>query len=161
MINEKDPETVYQLSDENILYQMVIFLIAGHETTSKLLLFILYYLLQNPYALQKVQAEIDQYTEITIDTLKTLASEAPPYSYNATISTLDSNIRSLPNDRPIIIITASYEVKKQLQLFAQLCKNEIENFTGDIYEKEILDLYSSYEFSFEQYLQILSSLRIR
>ncbi|CAF4266313.1 unnamed protein product, partial [Rotaria sordida] len=47
---------------------MVIFLIAGHETTSELLLFILYYLLKNLHALQKVHAEVDQYTEITVDT---------------------------------------------------------------------------------------------
>ena len=41
----------------------------------------------------------------------TLASEAPLYGYNATVSTLDSAVGSLPNDRPIIIITASYEGK--------------------------------------------------
>ncbi|CAF0931376.1 unnamed protein product, partial [Didymodactylos carnosus] len=72
MINGKDPETGYQLSDENIRYQMVTFLIAGHETTSGLLSFALYYLLKNPYALQKAQAEADQYDEITIDTLSKL-----------------------------------------------------------------------------------------
>ncbi len=38
---------------------------------------------------------------------ETLASEAPLYGYNATVATLDS----LPNDQPIIIITASYEGK--------------------------------------------------
>ncbi|CAF4569301.1 unnamed protein product, partial [Didymodactylos carnosus] len=41
----------------------------------------------------------------------TLASEAPLYSYNATVTTLDSAVGSLPNDRPVIIITASYEGK--------------------------------------------------
>jgi cytochrome P450/NADPH-cytochrome P450 reductase len=40
---------------------------------------------------------------------ETLASEAPLYGYNATVATLDSAIDSLPNDQPIIIITASYE----------------------------------------------------
>ncbi len=69
MINGKDPETGYQLSDENIRYQMVTFLIAGHETTSGLLSFALYYLLKNPQTLQKAQTEVDQYGEITIDTL--------------------------------------------------------------------------------------------
>jgi len=32
MINGKDPDTGYQLSDENIRYQMITFLVAGHET---------------------------------------------------------------------------------------------------------------------------------
>jgi cytochrome P450/NADPH-cytochrome P450 reductase len=40
---------------------------------------------------------------------RTLASEAPLYGYNATVATLDSAVQSLPNDRPVIIITASYE----------------------------------------------------
>ncbi|CAF0757068.1 unnamed protein product [Adineta steineri] len=72
MINGKDPETGYQLSDENIRYQMLTFLVAGHETTSGLLSFALYYLLKNPHTLQKVQAEVDQYGEITVDTLSKL-----------------------------------------------------------------------------------------
>ncbi|CAF0989376.1 unnamed protein product [Rotaria sordida] len=41
----------------------------------------------------------------------TLASEAPLYDYDATAATLDSAVEYLPNDRPIIIITASYEGK--------------------------------------------------
>ncbi|CAF1285291.1 unnamed protein product [Rotaria sordida] len=70
-------------------------------------------------------------------------------------------------DAIVNVLVESDRLKKQLQLFAQLCKNEnkqkngIEEFTGDIYEKGILDLYSSCEFSFEQYLQMLPSLRIR
>ncbi|CAF5140610.1 unnamed protein product, partial [Rotaria socialis] len=51
---------------------MVTFLIAGHETTSGLLSFTFYYLLKNPHALQKAQAEADQIDEITIDTLPKL-----------------------------------------------------------------------------------------
>jgi cytochrome P450/NADPH-cytochrome P450 reductase len=72
MINGKDEETGYQLSDENIRYQMVTFLIAGHETTSGLLSFTFYYLLKNPHALQKAQAEADQFADIGIDTLPKL-----------------------------------------------------------------------------------------
>ena len=40
-----------------------------------------------------------------------LASEAPTNGFNATIATLDSAIGSLPSDRPVIIVTASYEGK--------------------------------------------------
>jgi len=72
MIHGKDPETGYQLSDENIRYQMVTFLIAGHETTSGLLSFATYFLLKNPQTLQKAQAEVDQFDEITIETLSQL-----------------------------------------------------------------------------------------
>ena len=72
MIHGKDPETGYQLSDENIRYQMVTFLVAGHETTSGLPSFTIYYLLKNPQCLRKAQAEVDQYNEITVDTLNKL-----------------------------------------------------------------------------------------
>jgi cytochrome P450/NADPH-cytochrome P450 reductase len=72
MINGKDPDTGYQLSDENIRYQMITFLVAGHETTSGLLSFTLYYLLKNPQALEKARTEVDQYDEITVNTLKQL-----------------------------------------------------------------------------------------
>ncbi len=37
--------------------------------------------------------------------------EAPLYNSKVTISTLDSSVGSLPNDQPVIIITASYEEK--------------------------------------------------
>ncbi|CAF4139179.1 unnamed protein product, partial [Rotaria sordida] len=220
IINGKEPETTQQLSDENIHYQMLTFLVAELETTSGLLSFTMYYLLKNPQTLQKAQAEVDQHNEITVDVLSklkyidavlketlrlqptapafvleskhfniefvdpsydlciqetltmkpdgfkirvrprqhlgialnvnvkqsekipeklkqqvktenlrpmsilfgsnsgscqsfadTLTSEAPLYDYNATVATLDSAVEYLPNDRPIIIITASYEDK--------------------------------------------------
>ncbi|CAF3512298.1 unnamed protein product [Rotaria sp. Silwood1] len=75
MINGKDEETGLQLSDENIRYQMVTFLIAGHETTSGLLSFAFYYLLKNPQAFQKAQAEADQFDEITDDRISVLVRQ--------------------------------------------------------------------------------------
>jgi cytochrome P450 / NADPH-cytochrome P450 reductase len=57
-----DPQTGSTLSNENIRYQMVTFLIAGHETTSGLLSFAFYHLLRNPEALRKAQAEVDAVT---------------------------------------------------------------------------------------------------
>ncbi|OAB40482.1 NADPH--cytochrome reductase [Paenibacillus antarcticus] len=59
MLTSKDPETGEGLDDENIRYQMITFLIAGHETTSGLLSFAIYYLLKNPDKLKKAYAEVD------------------------------------------------------------------------------------------------------
>ncbi|KNC99987.1 hypothetical protein, variant [Spizellomyces punctatus DAOM BR117] len=70
MLNGRDKATGQQLSKENIRFQMVTFLVAGHETTSGLLSFAFYYLLSNPYALQKAQSEVDQVTggePVTLD----------------------------------------------------------------------------------------------
>jgi cytochrome P450 / NADPH-cytochrome P450 reductase len=60
MLNGRDPVTGERLSDENIRYQMVTFLIAGHETTSGLLSFAVYFLLQNPEVLQRARAVVDE-----------------------------------------------------------------------------------------------------
>lgn len=59
MLNGVDPETGEGLSDENIGYQMITFLIAGHETTSGLLSFATYLLLRNPAVLQKARTQVD------------------------------------------------------------------------------------------------------
>lgn len=59
MLAGKDPVTGEGLSDENIRYQINTFLIAGHETTSGLLSFTLYYLLKHPDVLNKARAEVD------------------------------------------------------------------------------------------------------
>jgi cytochrome P450/NADPH-cytochrome P450 reductase len=60
MLGGRDHETGEGLSDENIRYQMVTFLIAGHETTSGLLSFALYLLLRNPEVLRKARSLVDE-----------------------------------------------------------------------------------------------------
>lgn len=59
MLAGVDPVTGEGLSDENIRYQINTFLIAGHETTSGLLSFTLYYLLKNPEILARAYQEVD------------------------------------------------------------------------------------------------------
>ncbi|MDT9027134.1 bifunctional cytochrome P450/NADPH--P450 reductase [Rossellomorea yichunensis] len=60
MLKGTDPETGEALDDENIRYQIITFLIAGHETTSGLLSFTLYFLMNNPEKLKKAQQEVDE-----------------------------------------------------------------------------------------------------
>lgn len=59
MLTGRDPETGQGLPDENIRYQIVTFLIAGHETTSGLLSFAIHLLLKHPEALARARAEVD------------------------------------------------------------------------------------------------------
>lgn len=59
MLNATDKATGEQLSDVNIRYQIITFLIAGHETTSGLLSFAFYLLLQHPEVLEKAYLEVD------------------------------------------------------------------------------------------------------
>jgi cytochrome P450/NADPH-cytochrome P450 reductase len=59
MLTGVDRETGKSLDMVNIRYQILTFLIAGHETTSGLLSFALYFLLNNPDVLAKAYAEVD------------------------------------------------------------------------------------------------------
>lgn len=60
MLSGVDKVTGESLSDENIRYQINTFLIAGHETTSGLMSFTLYYLMNNPDVLAKAHEEVDR-----------------------------------------------------------------------------------------------------
>ena len=67
MLSGRDALTGERLSDENIRYQINTFLIAGHETTSGLLSFTLYYLLKNRDVLSRAYAEVDAVLGRNID----------------------------------------------------------------------------------------------
>lgn len=60
MLSGVDRQTGERLDDVNIRYQMNTFLIAGHETTSGMLSFAVYFLLNNPHVLQKAYEEVDR-----------------------------------------------------------------------------------------------------
>ncbi|MGB3501517.1 MAG: cytochrome P450 [Mesorhizobium sp.] len=60
MLAGVDKTTGESLSDENIRYQIITFLIAGHETTSGLMSFTLYFLVNNPDVLDKAYEEVDR-----------------------------------------------------------------------------------------------------
>ncbi len=60
MLGTTHPATGERLSDQNIRYQILTFLVAGHETTSGTLSFALHYLARNPEVLARAVAEVDQ-----------------------------------------------------------------------------------------------------
>ncbi len=60
MLTSVDKETGEKLDDTNIRYQCITFLFAGHETTSGLLSFALYFLLKHPTVLAKAYEEVDR-----------------------------------------------------------------------------------------------------
>jgi cytochrome P450 len=59
MLSTAHPDTGQRLTDRNIRYQILTFLVAGHETTSGALSFALYFLSRNPSVLAEAQAEGD------------------------------------------------------------------------------------------------------
>jgi unspecific monooxygenase len=60
MLSNADPDSGERLADLNIRYQILTFLVAGHETTSGALSFTLYYLARNRDALRRAQEETDE-----------------------------------------------------------------------------------------------------
>ena len=72
MMQGKDPKTGEGMSDELIIGNLITFLIAGHETTSGLLSFVFYYLLENQRVLNKARQEVDDVVgdgNLTVDHL--------------------------------------------------------------------------------------------
>src|SRR3954454_18306820 len=60
MLTGVDKASGEGLPDHNIRAQCITFLVAGHETTSGLLSFTLYYLLKNPRFMERARAEADE-----------------------------------------------------------------------------------------------------
>ncbi|HEV2461985.1 MAG TPA: cytochrome P450, partial [Ktedonobacterales bacterium] len=60
MLTGVDRQTGQRLDDRNIRYQVMTFMIAGHETTSSLLTWTLYYLVKHPEVLARAYDEIDR-----------------------------------------------------------------------------------------------------
>ncbi|KAL5632425.1 hypothetical protein ACGC1H_005399 [Rhizoctonia solani] len=59
MLLGRDPQTGQGLSEENIKAQMLTFLIAGHETTSGMLSFVMAHVMKNPEVYAKIRNEVD------------------------------------------------------------------------------------------------------
>ena len=73
MIAGVDKKSGEKLDDRQIRDECIEFLIAGHETTSGLLSFAIYYLLKNPAILAKAQAEVDSVLGTDLDARPTYA----------------------------------------------------------------------------------------
>jgi cytochrome P450/NADPH-cytochrome P450 reductase len=83
MLAGKDPVTGEGLDDANIRYQLVTFLIAGHETTSGLLSFVTHLLLRHPEVLARARQEVDQ----------VLGDQTPRFEDLRSLRTIDQILR--------------------------------------------------------------------
>lgn len=83
MLTARDPVTGERLDDQNVQYQMVTFLIAGHETTSGLLTFTTYELLKNPEVMAKAREVVD----------RVLGNEMPRFEHLRELGYLDQILR--------------------------------------------------------------------
>ncbi|KAK0952507.1 hypothetical protein LTS01_024796 [Friedmanniomyces endolithicus] len=77
MLYGKDPRSGKSLSQGTIIDNLITFLIAGHETSSGALSFLFYYLVKNPEAYRKAQAEVDEV--IGTESIQVHALQKLPY----------------------------------------------------------------------------------
>ncbi len=122
MLEAKDPETGEKLSDLNIRYQILTFLIAGHETTSGMLSFAFYQLLRYPHVLAQAYAEVDRilpgdkrpdYADIAkLDVIERILKEtlrlwptAPSFSVGPHEDEVIGGQYLMRKDRPINVMT--------------------------------------------------------
>ena len=103
MLQGRDPITGEGLDDENIRYQMVTFLIAGHETTSGLLSFALYELLKNPQVLARARAHVDE----------VLGNDTPRFEHLAKLTYIDLILKEHYASGPRLRLSRSSHTKTQ------------------------------------------------
>ena len=104
MLWGKDPQTSQGLSNENIGYQMVGFLTAGHETTSGLLTFaIVANCFRTPETLAKARAEVD----------RVLGKETPRFEQIAQLTYLDQVLKETLRLWPTAPAFAVYPYEKE------------------------------------------------
>lgn len=121
MLDAKDPVTGETLDDENIRYQIITFLIAGHETTSGLLSFAIYCLLKNKDQLEKASQEAEQvltgdlpdykqvqqlkYIRMILNETLRLYPTAPAFSLYAKEDTVLGGKYPIEKGQPVTILT--------------------------------------------------------
>lgn len=122
MLSAVDPETGEGLDDINIRYQVLTFLIAGHETTSGLLTFSQHLLLRHPHVLAQAYAEVDRvlpgdkrpdYTDVVkLEVIERILKEAmrlwptaPAFSVAPFDDTVIGGKWHMRKDRPINVFS--------------------------------------------------------
>ncbi len=91
MLTGIDKQSGLGLTDDNIIAQCMTFLVAGHETTSGLLSFAIYYLMKNPELAARAVAEVD---EVLGDDAEPTYEQVRRLTYVAQI--LDETLRLWP-----------------------------------------------------------------
>src|SRR5215204_4682002 len=120
MLTGVDKETGERLDDVNIRYQIITFLIAAPETTSALLSFALYFLLNNREVLDKAHEEVDR---VLGDELSVAAAYAKVRELRYVSQVLKESLRLWPTAPAFTrhayettVLGGKYQIDKQTSL---------------------------------------------
>ena len=131
MLTGVDKQTGEMLPDENIRAQCITFLIAGHETTSGLLSFAIYYLLNNPDVLARARAEVDEvfgttaaptfeqvhrlrYIRQILDETLRLWPTAPGFTRQPREDTVIGGRYAIPAHTPILVLSQALHLHTEV-----------------------------------------------
>jgi len=131
MLTGVDKQTGEMLPDENIRAQCITFLIAGHETTSGLLSFAIYYLINNPDVLARARAEVDEvfgstaaptfeqvhrlrYVRQILDETLRLWPTAPGFTRQPREDTVIGGRYAIPAHTPILILSQALHLHTEV-----------------------------------------------
>ena len=131
MLTGVDKKTGEMLPDENIRAQCITFLIAGHETTSGLLSFAIYYLLNNPDVLDRARAEVDEvfgttaaptfeqvhrlrYVRQILDETLRLWPTAPGFTRQPFEDTVIGGRYAIPAHTPILVLSQALHLHTEV-----------------------------------------------
>ncbi len=122
------------LDEANIRYQLINFLVAGHETTSGALSFALYFLSRNPDVLAKARAEVD---EVWSDAERPNFEQIAKLRYVRRV--LDESLRLAPTvpgyyreAREDTVLAGGHPIRKGQWLLAMTgCLHRHPQWTGD------------------------------
>ncbi|KAF2650408.1 fatty acid hydroxylase [Lophiostoma macrostomum CBS 122681] len=127
MIHECDPKTGKHLPEDNIIKNMITFLIAGHETTSGLLSFLLYCLVTHPDIVKKAREEVS--AVVGKGPLSSSMTSKLPYVTAVIRETLrlyptapafTVQLRNDLAENPVLIGKEQYKIRKGESLIASL-----------------------------------------
>ncbi|CAF1460960.1 unnamed protein product [Rotaria sordida] len=98
---QNSSKTNYQLTREEVLSNILVFMAAGYETTSTALAYATYVLARHPEVLQKLQAEIDQFTLSNNDQSDDETRKYPDYDLVAQMPYMDMFVSEVLRMYPI------------------------------------------------------------
>jgi cytochrome P450/NADPH-cytochrome P450 reductase len=107
MLQAEDPDTGKKMSEEEIISENVIFLVAGHETTAHSMTWFLYHTAKNPQWITNVQNEVDEIL---------LGKDFPEYDDLSRMTVLDMAIKESMRMTPVTPGGSLREVTEDVQL---------------------------------------------
>jgi cytochrome P450 len=107
MLQAEDPDTGKKMSEEEIISENVIFLVAGHETTAHSMTWFLYHTAKNPQWITNVQNEVDEILK---------GKDFPEYDDLSRMTVLDMAIKESMRMTPVTPGGSLREVTEDVQL---------------------------------------------